>query len=56
MQVMVLFGRDKAPLVTSADALPGRPDPISVPEFHAVFPDRRMTPVWAVPVSPVRRG
>ncbi|MCR3747133.1 peptide-methionine (S)-S-oxide reductase [Lentzea californiensis] len=44
MQVMALFGRDKARRVTDADALPGRPDPISPPDFHAVFPDRRVAP------------
>lgn len=44
MQVMALFGRDKAQRTTPADALPGRPDPITVPEFHAVFPDRRLKP------------
>jgi peptide-methionine (S)-S-oxide reductase len=44
MQVMALFGRGKAQQVTPADALPGRPDPIAVPELHAVFPERRLAP------------
>ncbi|MGH3863301.1 peptide-methionine (S)-S-oxide reductase MsrA [Actinokineospora sp.] len=41
---MVLFGRDKAKLVDVAEALPGRPSPMRVPDTHAVFPDRRIVP------------
>ncbi|HVK20145.1 MAG TPA: peptide-methionine (S)-S-oxide reductase MsrA [Actinokineospora sp.] len=41
---MALFGRNKTTLVHADQALPGRPDPIPVPEAHAVFPDRRIKP------------
>jgi peptide-methionine (S)-S-oxide reductase len=33
----VLFSRDKVRLVTAADALPGRPDPLPVPARHEVL-------------------
>ncbi|WP_436493063.1 peptide-methionine (S)-S-oxide reductase MsrA [Actinokineospora sp. HUAS TT18] len=41
---MALFGRNKTTLVPAEQALPGRPDPLRVPETHAVFPDRRIQP------------
>lgn len=39
---MTLFGRDTARVVTADEALPGRDTPIPAPEFHAVYPDRRI--------------
>jgi peptide-methionine (S)-S-oxide reductase len=44
MQVMALSGRDEDREPTVSDALPGRQDPITVPDSHAVFPDRRIAP------------
>lgn len=41
---MSLFGRDKAQLVSAAEALPGRETPLAAPEVHAVYPDRRIQP------------
>jgi peptide-methionine (S)-S-oxide reductase len=41
---MSWFGRDKTQSVSAEDALPGRDGPLSVPETHAVFPDRRVKP------------
>lgn len=42
---MAWFGRDKAQLVSPEEALPGREQPpFSVPERHAVYPDRRIRP------------
>ncbi|WP_199430730.1 peptide-methionine (S)-S-oxide reductase MsrA [Qaidamihabitans albus] len=41
---MSWFGRDKARFVTAEDALPGRAQPLVVPEHHAVYPDRRIKP------------
>ncbi|RZQ62137.1 peptide-methionine (S)-S-oxide reductase MsrA [Amycolatopsis suaedae] len=39
---MALFGRGKSTIVSADQALPGRDRPIPVPEYHAVFPDRRI--------------
>jgi len=41
---MVLFGRQKTQMVDAAQALPGRAEPLRVPETHAVYPDRRIVP------------
>ena len=41
---MALFGRDKTRMVDPSGALPGRSEPLPVPQFHAVFPDRRIVP------------
>ncbi|PRX47848.1 peptide-methionine (S)-S-oxide reductase [Prauserella shujinwangii] len=41
---MSLFGRDKTRLVSADEALPGRAEPLVVPERHAVHPDRRIKP------------
>ncbi|HEY8373821.1 MAG TPA: peptide-methionine (S)-S-oxide reductase MsrA [Pseudonocardiaceae bacterium] len=41
---MALFGRDVTRMVTREEALPGRSTPLKVPEWHAVFPDRRIKP------------
>jgi peptide-methionine (S)-S-oxide reductase len=41
---MAWFGRDKNELVDAAKALPGRPEPLAVPTFHAVHQDRRIVP------------
>ncbi|MGW4208222.1 peptide-methionine (S)-S-oxide reductase MsrA [Lentzea sp. NPDC004789] len=38
---MAIFGRDKKPAEVP---LPGRATPLLPPEFHAVFPDRSLTP------------
>ncbi|GAB3286243.1 peptide-methionine (S)-S-oxide reductase MsrA [Parasphingorhabdus pacifica] len=40
---MALFG-DKTRLIDQGDALPGRETPMPVPEKHAVFGDRRISP------------
>ncbi|EIE97099.1 peptide-methionine (S)-S-oxide reductase MsrA [Saccharomonospora glauca] len=41
---MVLFGRDKTRLVSPEEALPGRAEALATPDFHAVFPERRIKP------------
>jgi peptide-methionine (S)-S-oxide reductase len=41
---MSLFGRNKTRSVTAGEALPGRTEPLAVPERHAVYPDRRIKP------------
>ncbi|MQA11517.1 MAG: peptide-methionine (S)-S-oxide reductase MsrA [Pseudonocardiaceae bacterium] len=41
---MAGFGRDKTAMVDAAQALPGRAEPLPVPERHAVLPDRRIVP------------
>jgi peptide-methionine (S)-S-oxide reductase len=41
---MALFGRDKTRSVSADEALPGRAEPLVVPERHAVFQDRRIKP------------
>ena len=33
----MLFGRDKQEMPDPADALPGRPDPVPVPDAHLVL-------------------
>jgi peptide-methionine (S)-S-oxide reductase len=40
----MLFGRDKSRLVTAAEALPGRTDPMPVPEVHHVTGARIVPP------------
>jgi peptide-methionine (S)-S-oxide reductase len=53
---MVLFGRDKARMVTAAEALPGRSTPMPVAEHHTVsghrivppFPDNLRTAVFGM--------
>jgi peptide-methionine (S)-S-oxide reductase len=39
-----MFGRQKAKVVGEAEALPGRAEQVAVPETHAVFADRSLTP------------
>ncbi|WAL65508.1 peptide-methionine (S)-S-oxide reductase MsrA [Amycolatopsis cynarae] len=41
---MTWFGRDKTRRVTAEEALPGRPEPLRTPEWHDVYPDRRIKP------------
>lgn len=41
---MGLFGREKTQAITADNALPGRSTPLGVPEFHAVYPGRRIVP------------
>src|SRR5207302_5694011 len=41
---MAWFGTDKTRQVTSEQALPGRAEPLAVPERHAVHQDRRIQP------------
>ncbi|WP_019813949.1 peptide-methionine (S)-S-oxide reductase MsrA [Saccharomonospora saliphila] len=41
---MSLFGRHKTTLVSAEEALPGRAEPLPVPETHAVYPQRRIRP------------
>lgn len=41
---MSLFSRDKTMRVAAEEALPGRSEPLAVPEHHAVYPDRRIQP------------
>ncbi|UJW34333.1 peptide-methionine (S)-S-oxide reductase MsrA [Saccharothrix sp. AJ9571] len=41
---MTWFGRDKSRSVSAEEALPGRAEPLVTPDFHAVFPDRRIKP------------
>jgi peptide-methionine (S)-S-oxide reductase len=41
---MSWFGRDKTRSVTADEALPGRAEPLAVPQVHAVYPDRRIQP------------
>src|SRR5436309_10611271 len=41
---MSLFGRHKSQMIDESTALPGHANPIAVPEFHAVFTDRRIVP------------
>ncbi|SFP88849.1 peptide-methionine (S)-S-oxide reductase [Amycolatopsis arida] len=38
------MGRDKTRPVPAEEALPGRDEPLRVPEYHAVYPDRRIRP------------
>ncbi len=53
---MSLFGRDKRQMVDRADALPGRPTPLGVPETHLVsghrikppFPEGMQTAVFGM--------
>ncbi|HEV7646553.1 MAG TPA: peptide-methionine (S)-S-oxide reductase MsrA [Actinophytocola sp.] len=41
---MALFGHDKARMVDTSRALPGRENPMPVAKFHAVFTDRPIAP------------
>jgi peptide-methionine (S)-S-oxide reductase len=41
---MAWFGRKKPQVVASSEALPGRTEPLSVSQSHAVFPDRPLQP------------
>ncbi len=41
---MAWFGSDKAAMVTPDRALPGRAEPMDVPTFHTVHPERRIVP------------
>ncbi|WP_447005041.1 peptide-methionine (S)-S-oxide reductase MsrA [Saccharothrix isguenensis] len=41
---MAWFGRDKSQMVAQVDALPGRNEPLAVPDRHAVFTDRGIKP------------
>ncbi len=51
-----MFGRDKTRLIDAADALPGRPEPMAIPDHHHVngatlgpdFPDGIATAVFAM--------
>lgn len=38
------FSRDKTSMVSAEDALPGRPQRMPVPEYHAVTPEARIVP------------
>jgi peptide-methionine (S)-S-oxide reductase len=48
---MSWFGRDKTISVSADDALPGRGEPLRVPETHAVFPERRIKPPFPAGLS-----
>ncbi|MBK1784458.1 peptide-methionine (S)-S-oxide reductase MsrA [Prauserella cavernicola] len=41
---MSWFGRDKSKLVSAEEAIPGRDQPLTTPDLHAVYPDRRIKP------------
>ncbi|WP_132876169.1 peptide-methionine (S)-S-oxide reductase MsrA [Tamaricihabitans halophyticus] len=41
---MSAFGRDKTTMVAAEQALPGRAEPVAVPQWHAVHSDRRIVP------------
>jgi peptide-methionine (S)-S-oxide reductase len=44
MDDMSWFGVNKTEAVSAQNALPGRVEPLATPDFHAVFPQRRIKP------------